>query len=328
MALYLGVGGGGDVIMAATLARGEDVGHVPWERRSVDPEPGPVPPEAVRGAIKVCDGLYAVMPGSYAERGGRRFETQGACVARVLNRPVYAVDPYRRPSEVARALLKFGKVVGVDVGGDVLGAGCEDTLRSPLADAYSLAVLARVEDLGGSAELVVMSPGADGELPLDYALRRAAEIARRGGYLGSVGLVRDQIALLERLAKHCVTEASSIAVRAARGEYGVVKIRGGSRSVEVSLIATVGFVFDPRAALAANAAARIIYEEDLPVDKAADLLISLGIPTELHAEMLASRGVPPERAAEVLMVFKSCDKLMRRWGLANTSIHADGRAAS
>jgi hypothetical protein len=56
MTLYLAIGGGGDVVMAAALAGDEAVGQIPWERYVVDPTPGPVPPDALRDVAKVGGG--------------------------------------------------------------------------------------------------------------------------------------------------------------------------------------------------------------------------------------------------------------------------------
>jgi len=306
MTLYLAIGGGGDVVMAAALAGDEAVGQIPWERYVVDPHPGPVPPDALRDAVKVGEGLYLATPRSYVERGGRRFKTQGMCVAEALNKSVYLVDPYMRPSALAKALAGFGRVVGVDVGGDVLGVGCEESLGSPLADAYGLAVLTRLAEMGAEAELWVVSPGADGELDREYILQRAAAVAQAGGLIGLVGLTRREVEVLSRLVENCVTEASAVAVRAFRGEYNTSTLRGGLRRVKVDLCAAVGLRLDPRAVLRINKAAQIIYERDVPIDVAADLLLAEGIPTELQLEKLLAQGLSPGAAVEELRRKKRC----------------------
>jgi len=306
MTLYLAIGGGGDVVMATALAGDEAVGQIPWERYVVDPHPGPVPPDALREVVKARDGLYLATPRSYVERGGRRFKTQGMCVAETLDRSVYLVDPYRRPSELANALAGFGRVIGVDVGGDVLGVGCEETLGSPLADAYGLAVLAKLAEMGAEAELWVMSPGADGELDRDYVLQRAAVVAQAGGLIGVVGLTRREMDILSRLVESCVTEASAVALRAFRGEFGVSALRGGLRSVRVDLCAAMGIRLDPKAVLKINKAAQIIYERDAPIDLAADLLLAAGMPTEFHLEKLLTQGLSPGAAVEELRKKKRC----------------------
>jgi Uncharacterized protein conserved in archaea len=306
MTLFLAIGGGGDVVMAAALAGDEAVGQIPWERHIVDPEPGPVPPDALREVFNVGEGLYLATPRSYVERGGRRFKTQGMCVAAALNKSVYLVDPYRRPTDVAKALAAFGRVIGVDVGGDVLGVGCEESLGSPLADAYGLAVLARLAEMGVEAELWVMSPGADGELDREYILQRAAAAARTSGLIGLVGLTKREAEVLARLVETCVTEASAVALRAFRGEYGELALRGGLRRVKIDLCALAGLRLDPRAVLKINKAAQIIYREDVPIDVAADLLLAEGMPTELHLERLLAQGLSPRAAVEELRKKKRC----------------------
>lgn len=293
-------------MFAAALAGEEAVGQLPWERFVVDPEPGPVPPDALREVADLGGGLYLATPRSYVERGGKIFKTQGMCVAEALNKSIYLADPYRRPSDLAKALTRFNKVIGVDVGGDVLGAGCEDALRSPLSDAYGLAVLAKAEEAGVEAEIWVMSPGADGELGRDYLLQRVAEAARVGALLGSVGLGRAQLGVLASLVGRCVTEASAVAVRAFRGEHGLATLRGGTRQVVVDACALVGFRFDPSALLALNKAARLIYEYDSPIDEAAEILLAHGIPTELHLERLLAKGMALGDAVEELKKMKRC----------------------
>ncbi|MGC9050854.1 DUF1152 domain-containing protein [Pyrobaculum sp.] len=306
MALYLAIGGGGDVVTTAALAGDDAVGQIPWERYVVDPTPGPVPASALREVVDLGGGLYLATPRSYVERGGRVFKTQGMCVAGALNKSIYIVDPYRRPSEVARALARFSRVVGVDVGGDVLGIGCEESIRSPLADAYGLAVLVRAVELGVEAEVWVMSPGADGELDRQYVLKKVAEAAAAGGLIGAVGLAREQIERLERLVSICVTEASAVAVRAYRGGHGELEIRSGTRRVWVDACAMVGFRLDPKVLLGLNKAASLVYSHDAPIDRAAELLLANGIPTELHLEELLARGYSLPQAVGELGKLKRC----------------------
>ncbi|MFN3803887.1 MAG: DUF1152 domain-containing protein [Pyrobaculum sp.] len=306
MALHLAIGGGGDVVMAAVLAGGGEVGHIPWERYTVDPEPGPVPLSSFINAAVFDDGVAIATGGSHVERGGRRFKTQGICVAETLGKSIYVVDSYLPPSRLARSLARFKKVVGVDVGGDVLAVGCEEEVGSPLSDAYGLALLAMLKKLGVETEVVVMSPGADGELDREYFLQRAAEVARMGGFLGSVGLSKGQLELLSALTRRCVTEASTAAARAAFGEWGEFPIRGGARRVKIDLFSTVGFRFDPEALLKVNKAARIVYERDASMDKAAELLLAAGIPTEWHLETLLSKGVEYKDAVSTLKKLKRC----------------------
>lgn len=307
MSLYFAIGGGGDVVMAAALADKDDaIAQIPWERFVVDPNPGPVPPDSLREVRQEAPHLYLANHMSYVERGGRVFKTQGMCVAEALGTPVYLVNPYAPVSEVAKSLSRFKKVVGVDVGGDVLGVGCEETIGSPLSDAYGLAVLTKLEDMGVEVELWVMSPGADGELDREYILKRAAEVARRGGLVGTVGLGPRQIERLRLLVSRCFTEASAVAVRAASGEYGVAELRGGFRKVKIDLFSAFGIRLRPRQVQEINRAAQIIYKSDATILQAAELLISAGIPTEYHLEELLHRGATLQEAASALSKKKRC----------------------
>src|SRR5436853_545165 len=78
-------------------------------------------------------------------------------------------------------------VLGVDVGGDVLAAGPEPGLRSPVADALMLAAFSQLADeipcLWG-----VFGYGSDAELTpveIDQAL---SVVAEHGGLLGAWGM--------------------------------------------------------------------------------------------------------------------------------------------
>ncbi|MFL6294256.1 MAG: DUF1152 domain-containing protein, partial [Actinomycetes bacterium] len=67
----------------------------------------------------------------------------------------------------------FESVVLVDVGGDVLATGVELELRSPLADALSLAALA---DFPLPVHVAVAGLGLDGELSQSYASSRSVSL--------------------------------------------------------------------------------------------------------------------------------------------------------
>lgn len=295
--IVLAIGGGGDIVTAAVLAEklGAEVGLLPWERFVVDPVPGPLTSSDFMGAEG--DGAVFVLgPETRARRGERIFKPQGACAASVLGRRVYAVSPDRRPSEVGKALASFGEVVGVDVGGDVLAQGCEPELHSPLADSYSLAVLKRAEEAGAAAEVAVVGLGADGELPRRYLMGRAALLMKNGGFRGYYALGPEDVGLLERLTSACVTEASAMILRALRGHYGEVPIRGGSRLAYVDAFTPVALRFSPGAVLEINDVARIIYEEDLDALSAARRLRELGFTTEYDFEEYIAGGLSPEEA--------------------------------
>jgi len=303
------MGGGGDVVSAAVMAKrwyGARVGQLPWERFVVDPVPGPIRLSELMNVALVGDGVGVVGSSTYAVRGGRIVRPQGACVSAILGEPVFVVDPGRKPSELARGLAQlFDEVIGVDVGGDVLGRGCEEWLRSPLSDSFVLAILGKLEDLGVRTRVVVYAPGADGELPRWYILARLGELAGRGALLGVRALQPSDAPMLEELATSCVTEASAQPLRALKGFVGVDEIRRGLRRVEVDLCLLNAYELGTRAVLGVNEVASIIYGEDLDLFTAARKLRELGYTTEFDFEELLWRGVEPGEAAKTVLEARS-----------------------
>jgi hypothetical protein len=298
MRLVFAIGGGGDVVSAAVLAAklGAETGLLPWERYVVDPEPGPLLRRDFLGA-EGGNPLFVVGPDTRAVRRGRAITPQGACVSSVLGRGVYAISPDEPPSAVAKALAsKFDKIVGVDVGGDVLACGCEPDLHSPLADSYSLAVLKRAEDLGVDVEVAVVGLGADGELSRDYLMRRISALLANGGFLGYYALDPSDSGILAELVSRCVTEASRNVLRALRGEFGEVPIRGGSRSAYIDVFTPVFLRFRPGPLVSINEVAALIYKYDRNILEAAAELRDMGYTTEYDFERYVAQGLPPSEA--------------------------------
>jgi len=151
--LAVGIGGGGDVVGAlavAELARRLGtpcvVGGLSWERRPIDPGPGPRRIEEISGARRIDDAT-ALATADTTGPGGFHFAESH--MARHLGEPVLLLDPSGGPAAVARGLsaaaraLDCDLIVLVDVGGDVLAHGDEPGLASPLADAVCLAASPR-----------------------------------------------------------------------------------------------------------------------------------------------------------------------------------------
>jgi hypothetical protein len=225
----------------------------PWERFVVDPCPGPLHPEEIQGVASTGLGYAEVRGGCYAIRGcNKRVFTPQVCrVASISKMPVYIVDLWRGARGVAEALSEIAGLHGVeallavDVGGDVLAEGFEPSLWSPLADAIGLA--ASVES-GLPAVAVVHSPGADGELPIDYILERLGDVAAAGGLRAARLVSRREIEAMEELvASGFVTEAGLAQVLAARGVRGLFALRGGTRRVELSILQAMVHRLPPEA---------------------------------------------------------------------------------
>jgi hypothetical protein len=293
----VGIGGGGDVagaLAAAEAARalGTDaiVGGITWERRPVDPLPGPRRLDELTAPAAVLHDAVALAGPDTTGPGG--FHFCEADMARFLGEPTVLVDPNPGPAAVAAGLdaaaahLACDLVVLLDVGGDVLAHGDEPGLASPLADAVMLAAAPRMTTpvLG-----VVFGAGCDGELTPAEVAERVAEVAAAGGDLGDLPLPAGALDRVEAALREVTTEASAMAVRCARGATGRTEIRGGRRTVELTPDGARLICFDPAAAIgsAARLAAAVADAPDLEAAQRA--LTALGVRTELDYEREAAQ---------------------------------------
>ncbi len=301
--LVLAIGGGGDVVSAAVIAKSMEkigfktvIGSIAWERFVVDPMPGPIPLDNIIGCRDISRYACIVNRDSYALRGGRKIVFQAVNVARALNTEIVVIDiyegvkGYRRGVESVINYYGLDGVIGVDVGGDVLAYGFEENLWSPLADALGLAMLNKISD----SYLIVHSLGSDGELPIDYLHKRLSIIAKNNGLLGITGFSSETRGILENILYYAESEASKISLYALNGFMGKLGIRRGTRTVEVTPYSLVSFILDPRIVFGESLVARV-------VDKASSfmearlMLNSIGIYTEYDLEEdIYSSNIPVE----------------------------------
>ena len=302
--LVFGAGGGGDVVGALylylkvrKLGGHPLLGAVVWERYSVDPYPGPIPLEAMIEVEPIGDSAALVSGSSYALRFGRELRPQLVKVAGILGEKALFIDVskgsegVRRAIEAARDSLGIEAVIGVDVGGDVLALGCEESLWSPLADSVSLAGL---HAAGGiDRALAVHGPGADGELPTDLVLSYVADVARRGGLIGIYGLEAD---VLGRAVKEVVTEASLMPLLSFRGEYGPRSMRDGTRQVSLSPVLATTYLLDVDVTYERSVLAKLV-DGTMGISQARQALNNRCIYTELDLEydLFQLRGATSER---------------------------------
>jgi hypothetical protein len=303
--LVLGIGGGGDVVGAlatAELCRGHGarpvVGGVTWERRPIDPNPGPRAEAEIEGARRLAPGVLAASGSTRVRESGVLFAESR--MAELLGEETVLVDATLGPAAIADGLaaaaaeLGSDLIVFVDVGGDALAHGDEPGLASPLCDSIMLAAAARlwkaraVPVLGG-----IFGVGCDGELTPAEVLERIAEVAAAGGFAGARGLTPAIAARLEEAVEAIPTEASAQAVRCFHGAIGETAIRQGRRTVELSPVGALTFYFDVSKAIwsAARLAAAVIDAEDL--EAANEILRTRGIRTELDYERDALHTVRP-----------------------------------
>ena len=315
--LVLGIGGGGDVVGALATAEacrlgGAEpvVGGVTWERRPIDPQPGPRAEAEIEGARRLAAGVMAASAETRVRESGVLFAESR--MAELLGEETVLVDATLGPAALAEGLAAAAAALGsdlivfVDVGGDALAHGDEPELASPLCDALLLAAAARLGEraaaggppgaaaggspgaaAGGSPPAVlagIFGVGCDGELTPAEVLARLAEVGAAGGLAGARGLTPAVAERLEEAVRVVPTEASAQALRCFRGEIGAATIRQGRRTVELSPAGALTFYFDPVAAVrsAARLAAAVMDARDL--DDANEILHGMGVRTELDYE--------------------------------------------
>jgi hypothetical protein len=309
--LVLGIGGGGDVVGAlatAELCRLEHgarpvLGGTSWERRPIDPRPGPRSEEEIECAHRLAPG---VLLASAATRvAGSDVLFAESRMAGLLGEQTVLVDPSVGPAAIAAGLhlamrgLECDLAAFVDVGGDALAHGDEPGLGSPLCDAVMLATAARLQEMGGPPVLGgIFGVGCDGELTPAEVFERLDRVAAAGGRaVPPPGALTPAIAdRLEEAVSAVPTEASAMALQAYRGESGATTIRGGRRTVQLTPEAANTYFFDPGVAVATAAplAAAVMDAGDL--DAANDALHAVGVRTELDLERDARHTSTGERA--------------------------------
>jgi ribulose-5-phosphate 4-epimerase/fuculose-1-phosphate aldolase len=297
--LVLGIGGGGDVVGAlatAELCRLRHGAHpvlggVAWERRPIDPQPGPRAEEEIEGARPLGPAVLAASPATRVRGSGVLFAESR--MAGLLGEETALVAVGRGPAAVADGLLSAMRELGcdlaifIDVGGDVVAHGDEPGLASPLCDAVMLAAAARLQRFGGPPVLAgIFGAGCDGELTPPEVFGRL-DLVREAGGLASPPPARIEPEIAGRLEEAVAavpTEASAMALRAYHGETGSFTIRSGRRTVELTRQAEETWFFDPEIAVrsAARLAASVLDAADL--EGANEALHALGVRTELDLE--------------------------------------------
>jgi hypothetical protein len=306
--LVLGIGGGGDVVGAlatAEVCRADGarpvLGGVSWERRPIDPAPGPRAATEIEGARRLAPGVLAATGSTRVRESGVVFAESR--MAELLGEETVLVDATLGPAAIADGLaaavrdLEADLIVFVDVGGDALAHGDEPGLASPLCDSVLMAAAAhlakRAACPGGARPAkddavpvlgAIFGVGCDGELTVAEVLERLAEVAASGGFAGARGLTAPIATRLQQAVDAIPTEASAQALRCFHGEVGQAAIRHGRRTVELSPISALTFYFDVAKAIwsAARLAATVVDAHGL--DHANELLHGLGIRTELDYE--------------------------------------------
>jgi hypothetical protein len=299
--LILGIGGGGDVVGALAVAEhcrlfnGADpiIGGVSWERRPIDPEPGPRTAAEIENAAEIAPGVLAASGETVIRGSGIPFAESR--VAGLLGVQTVLIDVTIGPVRLADGLeaaaqaMDADLIVFLDVGGDVLAHGDEPGLGSPLCDAVMLAAADRLAERGVPVLGALFGTGCDGELTPSEVLDRLGEVAAADGLAGALGLTPEVATLLERAVEVVPTEASAQAVRAFRGARGEVPIRDGRRTVLLSPVAALTFFFLVPAAVRSASRLALAVRDAGDLEEANAILRSLGVRTELDWERDADR---------------------------------------
>ncbi|CAN5400631.1 DUF1152 domain-containing protein [soil metagenome] len=259
------------------------LGGVAWERLPVDPLPGPRPLAELRGAEPLGKHAALARPDSpVTTQTGARFSESH--VAEFLGRPTVLIDVTGGARGAADGLtraateLDCDTTVLVDIGGDAIALGGETGLASPLCDAVMIAAAPK-----GSV-LSILGAGCDGELRPAEVLERIATLARAGASLGADGVTPAQADEIEAAAQSAFTEASMGVARCARGEFGVVPIRAGRRTVELGPAGAISFLFDLDRALPELPLAEVV-AGSTSIEGGRRALEAIGVRTELDFEL-------------------------------------------
>ncbi len=290
-ALVLGIGGGGDVVGTLPTSRylrllgiRTLVGGLTWERYVNDPEPGPRKMEEIV-EIKRLSATVGLANARTRTTKGIRFTE--SVVAEVLGEETVLVDLNRGVQGTIDGLneaieqLGVDLFVGVDVGGDVLAEGSEESVHSMLADSM---VLASMVNLKVPTLLGVLGCGTDGELSFEQFNQQVARIAGYGGFLGARGLTPDDLKVLDEVIPKTKTESSALAVKAARGLQGEIEIREGRRKTMLTPMSAMTLYLDPRVVFdRINGVAKELVPTR-SLEEAQGVLERLGVPSELTYE--------------------------------------------
>ncbi|MFJ9794539.1 DUF1152 domain-containing protein [Streptomyces sp. NPDC101145] len=232
--LIVAAGGGGDAVAAAVLdaalhGGGSDRAVIftyAWDRLLIDPVPGPRRPEGFTGLEPLTPAVWSVPPEARPVAPG------GSTLPRLaaeLPHRLALIDPGHGVEGVTRQLhelirhLEPDSIDLLDVGGDILARGDEPTLKSPLADALTLAACARVD---APVRLLVAGPGLDGELPLDTIRSLLGPIVHT--------LTAKDVRPFGSVLQWHPSEATAMLAATARGVRGTCEVRDAGLPVPLT----------------------------------------------------------------------------------------------
>ncbi|MEF9906881.1 DUF1152 domain-containing protein [Streptomyces sp. P9-A2] len=231
--LIVAAGGGGDAVAASMLHAAfygaEDQAVIltyAWDRLLIDPLPGPRGADSFTGLEPITQSVWSVP----AE--AQPIAPAGSTLPRLaaeLPHTLALLDPHHGVEGITRQLeelvshLAPASIDLLDVGGDILAQGDEPTLKSPLADALTLAACCQVN---APIRLLVAGPGLDGEIPPD-------DLRPLLGTLVHTFTAEDVEAIGSILEWH-PSEATAMLAATARGARGICEVRDAGLPVSLT----------------------------------------------------------------------------------------------
>ncbi len=250
-------GGGGDAVAAAMLDAAlygdEDQAVIltyAWDRLLIDPVPGPRGADSFTGLEHITPAVWTV------PADARPIPPAGSTLPRLaaeLPHTFALLDPHHGAEGITRQLeelvghLEPESIDVLDVGGDILARGNEPTLKSPLADALTLAACCQVN---APMRLLIAGPGLDGELPLE-------DLRGVLGPLVHTFTAKDVESISPVLEWH-PSEATGMLAATARGVRGTCEVRDAGLPVALTDEGPTAHEVDLDEALSRNELARAV----------------------------------------------------------------------
>ncbi|MYV99849.1 DUF1152 domain-containing protein [Streptomyces sp. SID3343] len=317
--LYIAAGGGGDpvgtTITASALAPRAGAAGRPliatyaWDRPDVDPTSGPLGAGDFTGPTSADPRYGDALPLTPATLP---LPPAGSTLPRLaadLPARLLLLDPCGGLRAMAAQIRRITDATGaghvrlVDVGGDILAHGDEETLSSPLADALALAACALA---GVDTTVYIAGPGTDCEIPQRVLMDRLGDARHL------TPTVRDAATAAGALAWY-PSEASALFAAAVHGVRGTACTV--QRRIPITDASARVYHLDLDRALAHNTVARRLLDaRPQTLDEAADLAARLtGIhelerrrrPAAGHVAATAHPTEPPSTAATALTAIRA-----------------------
>ncbi|MFF4885455.1 DUF1152 domain-containing protein [Streptomyces nigra] len=231
--LIVAAGGGGDAVAAAMLHAAlygdEDQAVIltyAWDRLLVDPLPGPRGADDFTGLAPVTQSVWSV------PSEAQPIAPAGSTLPRLaaeLPQTLALLDPHHGAEGITRQLEQLVSHLAptsidlLDVGGDILAQGDEPTLKSPLADALTLAACCQVK---APIRLLVAGLGLDGEIPADDLRPLLGNLVHT--------FTAEDVETIGSILEWHPSEATAMLAATARGARGICEVRDAGLPVPLT----------------------------------------------------------------------------------------------